>query len=73
MNYAIPPLIVIGKRLKKLRNNKNQTLHEASAAMHITGSSLANYEAGFRMPRDAVKVKLANYYEVDICDLFFTL
>jgi transcriptional regulator with XRE-family HTH domain len=73
MNYAVPELRVIGQRLRKLRNNKKQTIREASAAMHIGKSALSNYEAGLQMPRDKVKVILADYYDVDICDLFFTL
>lgn len=73
MNYAVPELSVIGQRLKKLRNNKKQTQREASAAMHIRQSALGNYEAGLKMPRDTTKAILANYYEVNICDLFFTL
>lgn len=61
---------LIGKRLRTLRNDK--TLREVAEACEITTSALANYEAGTRIPRDEVKVRLASYYSTSVQELFFT-
>ena len=59
----------IGKKLKNLRGNK--TLEEVSSACGISLSALAMYETGKRIPRDEVKIKLAEYFNVSIEFLFF--
>lgn len=59
----------IGARLRTLRGN--QTVEYVARAIRISTSALTMYETGKRVPRDAVKVRLANYYGVSIQDLFF--
>lgn len=61
--------IAIGQRLRKLRENLTQ--EKVANDCGISTSALAMYEAGKRIPRDEVKVKLANYYQVDVYALFF--
>lgn len=58
-----------GAKLKELRGDKTQT--EAAAEIGITKSALAMYERNERVPRDEVKVKIANYYGVSVTFLFF--
>lgn len=60
----------VGKRLKELR--KETPLQKVAAAVYITENSLIAYEAGKRMPRDEVKIRLADYYGVSVFNLFFT-
>lgn len=60
---------VIAKRLKKLRGNKTQK--EVANACNISVSALAMYETGQRIPRDEVKVKLANYFHRTVQTIFF--
>ena len=60
----------MGKRLKELRGRK--TIREVAEACLITTSALGNYESGFRIPRDEVKARLANYYGLTIDELFFS-
>lgn len=59
----------IGTRLKKLRGSK--TLKEVADALNISTSALAMYEAGKRIPRDEVKVALAQYYKETVESVFF--
>ena len=63
-------LEMIGQRLKALRGGK--PLQEVADALCITVAALEAYEAGKRMPRDEVKISLANYYGVELSTLFFT-
>lgn len=59
----------IGKRLTDLRGEKSQS--EVAEAVGITQAALSMYERGERIPRDNVKIKLANYYGVSVAALFF--
>ena len=59
----------IAKRLKKLRGGR--TASEVANACGISNSALAMYEAGARIPRDEIKVKLARYYKTTVEQIFF--
>ena len=61
---------VIGERLKNLRGDK--TIKEVAVVLGISYSTLAMYENGYRVPKDEIKRKLANYYQTSVEDLFFT-
>lgn len=58
-----------GEKLKTLRGAKTQ--QEAADGIGITKSALAMYERGERVPRDEVKVRIADYYGVSVLFLFF--
>lgn len=58
-----------GEKLKELRGNKTQ--QEAAIGIGITKSALAMYERDERVPRDEVKVRIADYYGVSVLFLFF--
>jgi hypothetical protein len=60
----------IGERLKRLRGDR--TLKEVSERVGISESALSMYENGARIPRDEIKIKLANYYKKTIQSIFFT-
>lgn len=59
----------IGQRLIKLRGDR--TRQEVCSALNLNPSALANYENGYRIPCDEVKIRLANYYHVTIDELFY--
>ena len=60
---------IIGQRLIELRGHR--TRKEVCLATNIKLSALANYENGYRIPRDSVKIVLSNYYGVEINELFY--
>ena len=60
----------VGRRLRRLRGARS--LEEAAAAAEISAEALRSYEAGARMPRDEVKLRLARQYRCSIFDLFFS-
>ena len=60
---------VIGARLRELRGSRSQA--EVAQAVGITQAALGNYEAGTRIPRDEIKIKLAAYYKRSVTSLFF--
>lgn len=59
----------VGKILLDLRGNKTQ--EEIAIALGITKSSWAMYERGERMPRDEIKVRIAQYFGKSVEELFY--
>ena len=55
--------------LTELRGRKSQK--EVADALGISVSALSMYENGERIPRDNIKIRLANYYQKNISDIFF--
>ena len=60
----------IGERLVKLRGEKSRD--EVAKSIGVSSSAIAMYELGERIPRDSIKIALANYYGVKIETLFYT-
>lgn len=61
--------VEIGKRLVALRGEKSQI--EVAEAVGITQAALSMYERGERIPRDDVKIRLADYYKTSVATIFF--
>ncbi len=59
----------IAETLLSLRGEK--TREEVANALKIAVSTLAMYELGQRVPRDEIKLKIADYYGVDVQSIFF--
>lgn len=59
----------IGKRLIALRGNNTQS--KVAKDIGISVSALAMYESGERIPRDNIKIRLAEYYSKPISVIFF--
>ena len=59
----------IGAKLRKLRGTK--TRRDVAEACGVSVSALMMYENGARIPRDEIKVRLANYYHRSVGGIFF--
>lgn len=59
-----------GQKLKALRGKKTQ--REVAENLKITKSALAMYENDKRVPRDEIKVRIADYYGETVQSLFFS-
>lgn len=59
----------IAERLIKARGK--QSREQVAAAIGVSVSAISMYETGKRIPRDEVKVRLADYYKTTVQDLFF--
>lgn len=62
-------MVPYGKRLLALRGTKSQS--EVAKAVGIGTSTLAMYETEQRIPRDPIKIKLAQYFGVTVQEIFF--
>ena len=59
----------MGKKLVALRGEKTQ--EKVAKDLNISISALSMYECGKRIPRDAVKIRIAEYYKKSISYIFF--
>ena len=57
------------EQLKMLRGEKSQG--EIARQIGITKSSWAMYERGERVPRDEIKIKIANFFGKTVQEIFF--
>ena len=58
-----------GDKLRALRGEK--TIEKVAGDLKISYSALAMYEHEYRIPRDDVKVKIADYYHTTVQSIFF--
>ncbi|WP_445506597.1 helix-turn-helix transcriptional regulator [Niallia sp. 03190] len=59
----------IAKKLLDLRESKSR--EEVSNELGISVSALQMYENGQRIPKDEIKIKIANYYKKSVQEIFF--
>ncbi|EJV93623.1 Uncharacterized protein BC141101_01474 [Bacillus toyonensis] len=59
----------VAATLVNLRNGKSR--EEIAEAIGIGVSTLQMYENAQRIPRDSIKIKLANFYGVTVQSIFF--
>lgn len=60
---------IIGERLKALRGNRTQ--QAVATAVGVTKNAISAYEDGKRVPRDEIKIKLANFFGTTVTEIFF--
>lgn len=61
--------MTIGDKLRDARGSKTQ--EEVAKAIGISTSALGMYETDQRVPRDEIKIRLADYYDLGLVELFF--
>lgn len=62
-------MVPYGKRLVELRGERSQA--EVAKSIGIATSTLGMYETEQRVPRDAIKIALAEYYKTTVQKIFF--
>ena len=61
--------MTVAERLVEARGTRRRS--DVADAVGISVSALAMYEIGSRIPRDEIKIRLADYYHTTVQDLFF--
>ena len=59
----------IGTKLRELRGERS--VAEVADSVGISLSALRMYESGNRVPRDEIKIRLANYFGKGVSEIFF--
>lgn len=58
--------------LIELREQRGLNQAQLADRLGISPSSMSAYELGTRIPRDEIKVKIADFFGADVLELFFT-
>lgn len=61
----------IGKVLTSLRKERGETLCDVAKAIGSSQGAISMYEHGERIPRDEIKIRLADHYGVSVEQIFF--
>lgn len=62
---------LVGERIKNLRQEKKMSQQELADAINVACSTVSMYENGERIPRDQIKLAIANLFGVTVDYLFF--
>lgn len=71
MNYENMDANQIGTRIKEHREGSGKTIEELSSDLGISQSAVCMYETGKRIPRDEIKIRIAEYFNVPLESIFF--
>lgn len=61
----------IGKRIKDLRKNNNDTIKDLSKILNVSEATVYSWESGQRIPRLELLVKICNKYHVSLDSFVF--
>lgn len=57
---------LLGKRIRKLRQEENLTQLEMSKHLRISNTTLSQYESGHRIPSDDIKMQIASFFNTSV-------
>ena len=60
-----------GEKIRTLRGKKSK--RKVAEELGISFSSYVKYERNERIPRDDIKIKIAEYFHTSVQDIFFGL
>ena len=60
----------IAHKLVELRGERSR--EEVAKAIGVSISAISMYENGDRIPRDNIKIKIAEYYKKTVGEIFFS-
>ena len=71
MAYEPMDAVQIGNRIRALREKQNKSLDAVAGELGISQSAISMYETGNRIPRDEIKIRIAEYFAVPVESIFF--
>ena len=71
MGYETLDAVQIGNRIKGLRESRKETMLDLSRAIGTSESAIGMYESGQRVPRDEIKIRIAEHFTVPVESIFF--
>lgn len=63
--------MTIGEKLTELRTELGLSTTYVADEVGVTKQAIFNYENNIRVPRDEIKIKLANLYNTTVENIFF--
>jgi len=61
----------IGQRIKEMRIRKEMSMEQMANRLGTSYSAISMYENGERIPRDEIKIKIAELFGVSVESIFF--
>lgn len=71
MSYEMIDSTKIGKRLREIRAVRDETAEDVARSIGISTSAIGMYESGQRIPRDEIKIKIAEHFGMPVESIFF--
>lgn len=63
--------IRIGKKIKEMRMKEGLTAEELAKELGTSTSAVNMYECGLRIPRDEIKIRIAEFFHAPIESIFY--
>ncbi len=71
MEYEKLDSTKIGNKLRQIRTERGETAENVAKSIGVSGSAIAMYEIGQRVPRDEIKIRIAEHYGMSVESIFF--
>lgn len=71
MAYAQISAENIGAKISGLRILSGETMEALARSINVTQSAITMYESGRRIPRDEIKIRIADHFGVPVESIFF--
>jgi len=71
MGYKTLDAVQIGSKIRSLREGRQETMQDLSKAIGTSESAVGMYENGQRVPRDEIKIRIAEHFTVPVESIFF--
>lgn len=63
--------LIVAERLRALRAKKGESQQEVADAVGVTVSAYSMYERGERVPRDHIKIRIAEHFKRSVNFIFY--
>ena len=63
----------IGSKMRSLRNERGESMEDFANGIGVSASAVGMYENGYRIPRDEIKIRIAEHYGVTVESIFFPI
>lgn len=64
--------VKIGNRIRGIRTERGESAEVLAKSIGVSNSAIAMYEIGKRIPRDEIKIKIAEHFGMPVESIFFT-
>ena len=71
MAYEQIDSVKIGSRLRKIRTERGESVETLARSIGVSNSAIGMYEGGMRVPRDEIKIKIAEQFDMPVEQIFF--
>ena len=71
MAYEKIDSVKIGTRLRIMRMERGESVEDVAKSIGVSNSAIGMYEGGQRVPRDEIKIKIAEHFDMPVETIFF--